>query len=331
MPKRLTTEQFIEKARAVHGDKYGYSKVVYVRNTDKIEIVCKEHGSFWQRPNNHLSGWGCIKCGARKQGTGKLLTLDETIKAFKKTHGDRYDYSKVVYITTKHKVEIGCEAHGSFWQRPNKHKSGAGCPTCANILIKLKNRDTLEQTVDGFKKIHGDRYDYSKVVYVNATTKVEIVCKEHGSFWQLPNSHKSGSGCPKCSNRKSERWFGECLEELGYKASKERPEWLRNPKTGFKLELDYYIPELKIAFEVQGLQHYKSIDYWGGEEAFEIRQERDQQKRNLCFMKGVTLYEYDLRLGRDKESMMAYLTKILKPKTQIRSFHDQILELIQKR
>ena len=309
--KRQKLAGVIEDFKAVHGDRYDYSKVIYVKATTKVEIVCKDHGSFWQTPPNHKSGNGCPKCTHRNNALISALSLDKALENFRKTHGDRYDYSKVVYVNSWTKVEIVCEEHGSFWQRPASHKRGQGCIKCGYKTVSEKNGSSLEQTIKDFKKVHEDRYDYSRVVYVSSTTKVEIICKDHGSFWQTPSDHKRSTGCPKCSTGKSERLFGECLKELGHKASKIRPEWLRNPKTGYPLELDFYIPELKIAFEIQGRQHYEPLDFWGGEEAFQGVRERDQQKRNQCFMVGVTLYEYDLRKGKDRESMMDYLNSIL--------------------
>lgn len=49
------------------------------------------------------------------------------------------------------------------------------------------------------KEIHGDKYDYSKVEYINNHSKVCIICPIHGEFWQNASSHLKGCGCPKCS------------------------------------------------------------------------------------------------------------------------------------
>ena len=124
-----------------------------------------------------------------------LLTQDKVIEQFKKAHGNKFDYSKVKYINNITKVEIICPEHGSFFQKPNNHKKGAGCPKC------IKRTKDIEQTLEDFKQIHDNKYDYSKVNYINNITKVEIICPEHGSFFQTPSLHKSGSGCTKCKNQ----------------------------------------------------------------------------------------------------------------------------------
>ena len=62
MAKRKTTEQFVAEAKAIHGDKYDYSKVEYINTNSNVCIICPEHGIFWQTPNNHLCGSGCPSC-----------------------------------------------------------------------------------------------------------------------------------------------------------------------------------------------------------------------------------------------------------------------------
>jgi hypothetical protein len=109
-----------------------------------------------------------------------------------KIHGDKYDYSKVEYINSRTKVIIICKQHGEFEQTPNGHLTGYGCKKCAG-----HNKTTFE-IIDKFIKIHGDHYDYSKVEYINAKTKVIIICKQHGEFLQIPNIHLHGSGCNQC-------------------------------------------------------------------------------------------------------------------------------------
>ena len=119
---KLTTEEFIKKAREVHGDKYDYSKVEYVFNKTEVCIICREHDEFWQKPKNHLSGYGCPICSGRK----KMRTSD-FIKKARSVHGEKYDYSKVEYNGNSEKVCIICPEHGEFWQRAGEHLKGKGC------------------------------------------------------------------------------------------------------------------------------------------------------------------------------------------------------------
>jgi very-short-patch-repair endonuclease/uncharacterized protein YbbK (DUF523 family) len=190
MGKKLTQEEIIKRFEEVHGDKYDYNKVVYNGINKKVFIVCPEHGKFLQTPNNHLSGYGCSKCAGNLK-----LKQEEIIKRFKEVHKDKYDYSKVMYENTNKKVIIICPEHGEFLQTPSNHLRNQGCKKCKWNDLKL----TQEEVIKRFKKVHGDKYDYSKVRYINSNTKVEILCSEHGSFFQLPSSHLNKHGCPKCA------------------------------------------------------------------------------------------------------------------------------------
>lgn len=131
MPKRLTIEQFIEKAKAVHGDRYSYSNSVYVNAHTHIAITCAVHGDFHTNPNNHLTGYNCPTCGT-EQGSSKCRkTLEQFVMDAKAVHGERYDYSLVKYKNDNEKVELLCPVHGSFWIRPTNHlHASQGCRSC---------------------------------------------------------------------------------------------------------------------------------------------------------------------------------------------------------
>ena len=128
----LTTEEFIKRAKKVHGDKYDYSKVEYINSRTKVCIICPEHGEFFITPANHISGQGCPKCKYIKiwKKRNDKVTTEEFIKRAKKVHGDKYDYNNTVYKTPKTKVCIICPEHGEFWQAPYNHLEGEGCPIC---------------------------------------------------------------------------------------------------------------------------------------------------------------------------------------------------------
>lgn len=130
------------------------------------------------------------------------MPLKYTIDLFKEKanaiHCYKYDYSKVEYKDCKTKVCIICPEHGEFWQTPDKHLRGQGCPKCKSQSTHNRCSSTLKDFINIATKIHNNKYDYSKVMYYNNKTKVCIVCPEHGEFWQIPHSHLNGSGCPKC-------------------------------------------------------------------------------------------------------------------------------------
>lgn len=144
MSRRLTTEEFIEKSRQVHGDKYDYSKSIYVRSHDKIDIVCPKHGIFRQLAQAHMSGNGCPGCQKEWSETHKKnhiksvrsslgYNTDIFIKKAKEVHGNKYDYSQVVYVNSKTKVKIICDKHGIFEQTPDSHLRGTNCPICGQL------------------------------------------------------------------------------------------------------------------------------------------------------------------------------------------------------
>lgn len=193
--RNMTTSEFVEKAKIVHGDTYDYSKSVYEATVKPVTIVCHKHGEFLQSPKSHLSGRGCKICGDLR----KTLTTENFVTNAIETHGTRYDYSKVVYVNALTKVKILCSNHGEFYQTPNRHISGNGCPKCARYDRAKMRLRSVEEFKTMACDVHGKVYDYSNVIYRGAYTNVEIVCKHHGVFNQTPNNHLQGNGCPKCS------------------------------------------------------------------------------------------------------------------------------------
>jgi len=191
MPVKLTTSEFIDRARAVHGDKYGYSFSVYKHSKTKVYIHCPEHGMFEQIPNNHMKGRGCPHCSNTKKHTN-----DSFINKTRTVHGhDTYDYSLVEYSNNLSKVKIICKEHGVFEQTPNNHLNiKAGCPSCSRT-----KKHTLDTFIDRSKKVHGDKYDYSFSVYQSTRDKLSIYCPDHGVFEQTPADHIKGQGCPGCA------------------------------------------------------------------------------------------------------------------------------------
>ena len=193
----MKTIDFIEKAIKIHGNKFDYSKVEYVNSKTKVCIICPKHGEFWQLPNNHLQGKGCLKCKYDKLKKKQNISINDFITKAKEIHGGKYDYSKVEYVNNSTKVCIICPEHGEFYQTPKHHiNRGQGCPKCQGLYV------TNEEFIKKAKEIHGDKYDYSLTEYNGSHKKVKILCLIHGEFEIIAKDHLNGQGCGKCRTTK---------------------------------------------------------------------------------------------------------------------------------
>jgi len=198
MKKKYTKQEFIEKAKKTHGNKYNYSLIEYKNSLTKIKIICPIHGKFEQMPSNHLAGNGCKKCAVSNRASLKKYTTKDFINKAKKIHGNQYDYSITKYKNSKLKIKIICPIHGEFEQIPSAHLFGQGCKYCGILKTTLSRKTTTEEFIKKAKKIHGDKYNYSFVKYKNPQTLIKISCPKHGVFEQLPYTHLNSHGCPKC-------------------------------------------------------------------------------------------------------------------------------------
>jgi hypothetical protein len=199
MKKYRTLEWFIAKARGVHGNKYDYSKTIYKGTDFKAVITCPEHGDFEQKLCNHLNGTGCPKCGHGTVGRNKkALASDSFLVKAKNKHGNKYDYSLVIYKGNAEKVKIVCSKHGIFEQCPCDHLHGYGCPKCGGNY-RMSNEEFISLAKEKSISLGRD-YEYSVTKFVNVKTKIKIVCPKHGVFEQLPGDHLAGHGYPHCAN-----------------------------------------------------------------------------------------------------------------------------------
>lgn len=277
----MNCKEFIKKAEKVHNTKYDYSKVDYHKSKEKVCIICPIHGEFWQIPNSHLMGHGCPKCAIEKRKELQKLPISEFIKKAKKIHNEKYDYSKVKYDYIKDKVEIICPKHGSFLQIAQDHLNGHGCTKC-NSLWK-----STEQFIEDARKIHGDKYDYSKVNYKNKYSNVTIICKKHGEFKQIAQNHLKGCNCPKCTCSKIEDEIIRFLTKNNILFEhRAHFKWLG------RKHLDFYLPEYNVGIECQGIEHFEPRDFFGGKNDYAKTIKRDKEKKHLCDKNGLKLLYY---------------------------------------
>lgn len=138
-------EDFIAKAKEVHGDKYTYDKVEYDGNDKKVIITCPIHGDFPVTPHSHKNGRGCPLCARERNKELQTDTLEEFIAKAKAVHGNKYSYDKTVYVKDSVPVFIACPIHGYFKMTPHNHKAGCGCQKCNQSHLEEQTRLLLEK------------------------------------------------------------------------------------------------------------------------------------------------------------------------------------------
>jgi very-short-patch-repair endonuclease/predicted nucleic-acid-binding Zn-ribbon protein len=286
-------DDFINKVKEVHGNKYDFSKTNYSKALNKVVVTCPNHGDFLVRADHLLRGQGCPKCAQENTGKANKLTRDEFITKSNLVHDDKYDYSQVEYDGVNIPVKIICPLHGEFLQTPNNHMNGNGCKKCGFESISKNNISNTEDFIKSAKIVHGDKYDYSQVDYKLNTTPVKIKCSIHGEFVQSPAAHLRGQGCPICQESTGEKLVSTILEKQEVKFLKQHKFVdCTNKKQGGscrKLPFDFYIPELNVCIEYDGRQHFEPIIGLGGERAFENQKIRDKIKTEYCEENGIKL------------------------------------------
>lgn len=255
-------DEFVNKSNVVHNNRYEYSidykSANYIDYKKNVIITCKIHGIFEQAPKNHLKGYGCKICGKIGFSEKMTKTKETFISEAKSVHGDIYDYTNLIYINKRTKVLITCKLHGDFLQYPQIHLKGSGCTLCANIRMSNSKQQFLWDS----QKKHGNKYDYSKVKYVNNKTNVIIICKKHGKFEQRPSHHLSGHGCVKCSNGKSYseiamKWIYDIEKQYNISLQHALSEDGEYKISNTRLKADGFHEESKTVYEFHG-------DLWHG-------------------------------------------------------------------
>lgn len=261
----LTQEEFLSKCRDAHGNRYSYSKATYLGCSHKVCVTCLEHGDFWQGAQTHWNGKGCPKCWNERRGETQRLTTEGFRKKAVGIHGNKYDYSKVRYSNSCAKVEIICSKHGKFLQSPNHHLKGKGCPGCWSERRGEALKLTTESFIQKARAVHGDRYAYPGVKYVDNTTKVPITCPKHGVFFQEPQNHLNAHGCPRCTHKYSwveQRW----LTSLGIPE-----EYWQYRIPGTRYTADGYDPKTNTVYEFDGDYFHGNPEYYAPQDVNQVR------------------------------------------------------------
>lgn len=306
MVKKIDRDTFIERASLLpksHLD--DFDTIEYSCMSKKMVISCKEHGKYMIRPSDYLNGHRCPKCS----NVSKYTT--ESFKdKIREKYNDIFILDKVDYVSSKEKVIVTCREHGDFLIRPNDLLNGYGCPKCGNRGSGKNGSLTNKEFITKARNVHSNRYDYSHVNYVNSHKEVSIICGIHGEFKQLPYNHLNGSICPQCAkiikfSRMAENIYNMLLEQ-GYEVEKEKEfDWLVNKRN---LKLDFFLPKYNIAIEVQGEQHFKPFDRFGGEIGLLEQIKRDDIKKKLCEDNGIKLF-YITKKNNNINEIISYINE----------------------
>lgn len=292
---KLRRKNFVQRAKEKFPF-FDYSKVNYINDRTKVCIVCPEHGEFNVTPQSFLiSKHGCPNCAIENRSKLRTMPFYQFVEKANQKHNNKYIYHEDTYINTRQKTLITCPIHGDFWQSATNHLSGDNCPLCAKEnRIKLESL-TTEQFIESAIITHGDKYDYSKVEYINNRTPVEIICKKHGSFWQRPDAHLLGKGCQLCKNSKGEQ---QVINFLTNKNINFKYQYRINinqlaRKTTYVI-VDFYFLEngTQYIIEYHGQQHYTYMPIWHKTEVeFLEQQNRDNALRDYCKENNIKLIE----------------------------------------
>lgn len=310
MPKKLTKEEWIEKAEKIHGKGiYDYSEVEYKNAQTKVKIRCNSCGNiFYQTPNNHLSGKGCKECGIIKRAkTNKERSKSKWIERVTKRWSNKLDLTKAIeeYDGIYSEVTVTCRTCGLTFKIEARllYQYDIGCPNCRNKyksdLFKLTNEEFIKRA----EEIHGKgEYDYSKIEYKGHDIPVLIVDLRRGEeFWQKPSSHLSGHGNPNRTKSRGEILVNNWLEkhDILFKDEVKVDNITGRNGEGSSVRIDFCFNYNNKMYwiEYNGGQHYeisKSIHKNSLEERkieFQKQTTRDNNVREYCKTNDIILIE----------------------------------------
>jgi glutaredoxin len=284
MPIYKTLEYYINKANNIHNNKYDYSLIKFEGVMNKVKIICLQHGVWEVTLDNHINKKsGCPKCKGRNK------TKEEWIIECNKIHNNKYDYSLIKNIkNTSQKIKIICHEHGVFKKELNNHiyLNKQGCPKCSKSGRKKLTLNNIKDKINNINTGYEYDWDSFKGYYDN----INIKCFKHGWFKQQISNHLFGQRCPNCNRSVGEEKIKLILDNLKINyITQHKFDDCINPKTGYKLIFDFYIPLANTCIEYDGELHFKPVKYYGGKETLDEYQYRDKIKTKYCQNNNINL------------------------------------------
>lgn len=275
-------QKMIAKAKEKHKGKFDYTEVDFsLGPNDKVVIKCPVHGKVKMRLRTHyLSIGGCTKCGEKLNLVNRTKYKDlkkDIIPIARKVHGERYQY--LDYDNETKMLTFKCPDHGIIEQYIYSHFSGRGCRSCGYALRTITPDEFLERA----KKTHPEGYEYelSELNTVNDKITIKHSCGKE--YQGRVSNHLSGQGCSRCSSSLGEAKTRLFLELRGIRYKDQYK------VEGYPFKYDFYLPDLKILIEYDGEQHFRPIEYFGGEKTFKLQQRLDKKKDNIAEEEGLYL------------------------------------------
>ena len=288
--KELTLDTFKNRMHELYGDKYTFVWSDYKNKQSMIRFTCKEHGEQRRSVTGLLDGKGCAYCN------GKFYPPD-WIKNARAVHGDKYEYdeNRPPQRATDI-IRYKCPVHGWQETRYDCHvQQGHGCALCAGVLTKMPVEERKQIWIKKCRERFPGKFSYRNVVYVNNDTPVKIYCKEHHlTFETTPDTHLRGAGgCPLCTKSVGEveiyKWLSE--HDVPFETQKKLPNENMFCKRQY-LVADFYLPDLNLIIEMNGLQHYQYVEHFNTKDwTFEDQQIRDDTLRAYCKTHKISLLE----------------------------------------
>lgn len=295
------TNSFIIKANKIHNNQYLYNKSKYINAKTYIIVTCKKHGDFQQTPSNHLSGFGCTKCGYEVAGDKNKIPKSGFSFADKFPHLIKnwspknlkgpHEYTH----QSAQKIWWLCDICRYEWFRLITDASRGGCPSCSGLVLSDKNRLSIL-----FPQLL-EEWDYNKnisfspdKISIGSHEKIWWICKKCNYSWEAILSNrarvKKASGCAKCNRSKGENKIEEFLIKNNIKYQTQyRIKECKN-KRALPFDFAVWINNKLILIEYHGLQHYKlTSGFYACPKKLKIRQKRDKIKVKFCKKRNIFL------------------------------------------
>lgn len=257
------------------------------------------------------------------------ITTEEFIKKARLIHGDKYGYDASIYLSNYLNIKIFCKTCNKYFMKiANSHLKGSGCKKCKTPYRPLQQKNAFKQFINNAIKIHGNKYGYEKIKYINSQIKIKIFCNKcKHYFFQIPNNHISGMGCPLCSMSKGEEKIRNWLLKNNITSISQKIFYELKSKKNSNLKFDFYLPHYNICIEYDGHQHFFPVNFTGKMSQEEIKkqfikiQENDELKNKYCKENNILLLRIAYGDFNNIESILENKIKI----NEI-NFLDEILK-----